>query len=96
VDEALRMVSSERPDLILVDLDLPGADATRLLASLRETAARDLPVLVMSAVDDRPARDRALEAGATGFIPKPFGSTELRNEVAAVLRRRPALVDHPA
>jgi type IV pilus assembly protein PilB len=96
VDEALRMVAAQRPDLLLVDLDLPGADPTQLLAALRETAARDLPVLLMSAVDDRRARDRALAAGATGFIPKPFGDTELRSEVAAVLRRRPALVDHPA
>jgi DNA-binding response OmpR family regulator len=94
LDEALRMVASEHPDLLLVDLDLPGANATQLLADLRETAARDLPVLVMSATDDRPARERAFASGATGFIPKPFGDTDLRNEVAAVLRRRPALVEH--
>jgi type IV pilus assembly protein PilB len=96
VDEAVRIVEAEHPDLILTDLDFPGTDATRLLATLRDTAGRDLPVLVMSAVDDRAARDRAFAAGATGFIPKPFGAGDLRNEVAGVLRRRPALVDHPA
>jgi DNA-binding response OmpR family regulator len=96
VEEGLRMVASEHPDLVLVDLDLPGADPVQLLARLREAATRELPVLVMSASDDRHTRDRAAAAGATGFIPKPFGEAQLRGEVAAVLQRRPALVDHPA
>jgi CheY-like chemotaxis protein len=50
----------------------------------------------MSATDDHPTRDRATAAGATGFIPKPIIEPQLRAEVAAVLQRRPALVDHPA
>jgi DNA-binding response OmpR family regulator len=77
-------------------LDLPGADPAQLLARLREAAMRELPVLVMSASDDRQTRDRATAAGATGFIPKPFSEAQLRGEVAAILRRRPALADHPA
>jgi DNA-binding response OmpR family regulator len=56
----------------------------------------DLPVLVMSTTDDRPTRARAAAAGATAFIPKPFGESELRSEVAALLQRQPALVEHPA
>jgi type IV pilus assembly protein PilB len=96
VEEGLRMVGAERPDLVLVDLELPGIDPARLLARLRESAA-DLPVLVMSASDDRHTRDRATAAGATGFIPKPFTEAELRSEVAAVLQRgRATLVDNPA
>src|SRR5829696_1025848 len=75
-EEGLRMAGAERPDLVLVDLDLP--------------------VLVMSASDDRHTRDRAAAAGATGFIPKPFSEGQLRAEVAAVLQRRPALAEHPA
>jgi type IV pilus assembly protein PilB len=96
VEEGLRMVASERPDLVLVDLDLPGVDPVQLLAGLREAAVADLPVLVMSAGDDRHTRDRAAAAGATGFIPKPFSEPQLRAEVAAVLQRRPALAEHPA
>jgi type IV pilus assembly protein PilB len=96
VDEGLRMVQSEHPDLVLVDLDLPGVDANHLLATLRATATLDLPVLVMSTTDDRHTRDRATAAGATGFIPKPFTESELRTEVATVLQRRPVLADRPA
>ena len=95
-DEGLRMVGAEHPDLVLVDLDLPGVDPVQLLARLREAAMADLPVLVMSASDDRHTRDRAAAAGATGFISKPFSEGQLRGEVAAVLQRRPALADHPA
>jgi CheY-like chemotaxis protein len=90
-EEGLRMASSERPDLVLVDLDLPGVDTARLLASVRESAVADLPVLVMSTTDDRPTRARA-----AAFIPKPFGEAELRSEVAALLQRQPALIEHPA
>jgi DNA-binding response OmpR family regulator len=50
----------------------------------------------MSASDDHLARDRATAAGAAGFIPKPFTEPELRAEVAAALRRQPALAEHPA
>jgi type IV pilus assembly protein PilB len=91
LEEGLRMVGSEHPDLVLVDLELPGVDPARLLASLRGSAVGDLPVLVMSASDDRHTRDRAIAAGATGFVPKPFTEAELRSEVAAVLQRRPVL-----
>jgi two-component system, OmpR family, response regulator MprA len=96
LDEGLRMIGSERPDLVLVDLDLPAIDPIQLLARLREAAVDVLPVLVMSATDDRPTRDQASAAGATGFIPKPFTEPQLRAEVAAVLQRRPALADRPA
>jgi CheY-like chemotaxis protein len=91
LDEGVRMVGSERPDLVLVDLDFPGIDPSQLLDRLREAAVDVLPVLVMSATDDRHTRDRAATAGATGFIPKPFSEPQLRSEVAAVLQRRPAL-----
>jgi type IV pilus assembly protein PilB len=91
VEEGLRMVAAERPDLVLVDLDLPGADPVQLLARLREAAVAELPVLVMSASDDRNTRDRAAAAGATGFIAKPFAEAQLRGEVAAVLAHRPVL-----
>jgi type IV pilus assembly protein PilB len=91
VDEALRVVEQDRPDAVLVDLDLPGVEADRLLAALRERGGGALAVLVMSGSGDRQGRDRAIAAGAAGFVVKPFSEPELRSEVAAVLDRRPAL-----
>lgn len=95
LDEGLRMVESEHPDLILVDLDLPGTDPGELLAILR-AGARDLPFLVMSATDDRHTRDLATTSGATGFLSKPISEPQLRSEVAAVLQQRRSLVDRSA
>ena len=45
----------------------------------------------MSTTDDRPTRDQATTAGATGFIPKPFSEPQLRSEVTAVLQQRRVL-----
>jgi type IV pilus assembly protein PilB len=91
VDEALRVVEQDRPDAVLVDLDLPGVEADKLLAALRERGGGALAVLVMSGSGDRQGRDRAIAAGAAGFVVKPFSEPELRSEVATVLDRRPAL-----
>jgi type IV pilus assembly protein PilB len=91
LDEGLRMAESERPDVMVVNLDLPGVDVVTLLAALREGAGGEPAVLVAAAPDDRHARDRALAAGAAGFVARPFSEGELRAEVAAALERRPTL-----
>jgi CheY-like chemotaxis protein len=91
VAEGLRMVESERPDVVVLNLELPGVDAVELLAALRAGAGDEPAVLVAADPEDRHARDRALAAGAAGFVAKPFVEAELRAEVAAALERRPAL-----
>jgi type IV pilus assembly protein PilB len=91
VAEGLRMVESEHPDVVVLNLDLPGVDAVELLAALRAGAGDEPAVLVAADPEDRHARDRALAAGAAGFVAKPFVEAELRAEVAAALERRPAL-----
>jgi type IV pilus assembly protein PilB len=91
VAEGLRMVEGERPDVVVVNLDLPGVDAVELLATLRAGAGGEPAVLVAADPEDRHARDRAMAAGAAGFVAKPFVEAELRAEVAAALERRPAL-----
>jgi DNA-binding response OmpR family regulator len=91
VAEGLRMVEGERPDVVVVNLDLPGVDAVELLTTLRAGAGGEPAVLVAADPEDRHARDRAMAAGAAGFVAKPFVEAELRAEVAAALERRPAL-----
>ena len=91
VAEGLRMVEGERPDVVVVNLDLPGVDAVELLTTLRAGAGGEPAVLVAADPEDRHARDRAMAAGAAGFVAKPFVEAELRAEVAAALQRRPAL-----
>jgi CheY-like chemotaxis protein len=95
VGECLRMVESERPDVVVVNLDLPGVDLVELLAALRSEAGGEPAVLVATGPEDQQARDRALAAGAAGSVAKPFAEAELRAEVAAALQRRPALASGP-
>jgi type IV pilus assembly protein PilB len=91
VAEGLRMVESEHPDVVVLNLDLPGVDAVELLAALRAGVGDEPAVLVAADPEDRHARDRAMAAGAAGVVAKPFAEAELRAEVAAALERRPAL-----
>jgi type IV pilus assembly protein PilB len=95
-DEGIRLAASERPDLVLVDLDMPGVDGAALLRGLREQLGGGLTVLALSSSDDPHARHRALAFGAGSVIAKPFGEAELRREVTAALERRPTLVAPPA
>ena len=93
VEEGLRLAAQERPDLVLVDMDMPGEGGAALLRNLRQHAGRDVKILALARADDHAGRDQALAAGAIGVVTKPFGQAELRDEVAAALERRPALVE---
>ena len=82
-----------RPDLILLDVDLPGLDGYSLCAQLKEDpqTAR-IPVVFLTAAHTTEHKVRGLELGATDFITKPFDPTELRARVRASLRTK-ALID---
>ncbi|MBB4266571.1 response regulator [Roseospira visakhapatnamensis] len=85
---------AERPDLVILDLMMPGEDGLSLCRSLRaEPATRDLPIVMLTAMGDETDRVVGLELGADDYVPKPFNPRELLARVRAVLRRagpRPA------
>jgi two-component system phosphate regulon response regulator PhoB len=86
--EALEAVGTERPDLVILDLMLPGHSGYDVLADLRrrgETA--EVPVVVLTARRDEEDRIRGLELGADDYVTKPFSPRELVLRVSAVLRR---------
>ena len=85
-DEALRIVESERPRLVLLDLMLPGSDGIELLKSILDIA--EVPVIFLSAYGGDETIARAFEAGATDYMVKPFSPTELVARVGGALRRR--------
>jgi len=85
-EAGLRLAIDEAPDLVLLDLMLPGMDGFAVVAALRERA-RDTPVLVLSARGEIADKVTALGLGADGYITKPFSLVELVARVRAALRR---------
>ncbi len=83
--EGLRAWASRRPDLILLDLGLPDRDGLAVIRQVRREAAT--PILVLSARGDERDRVTALDQGADDYLTKPFGMSELRARIAALLRR---------
>ncbi len=85
-EDAIREAAAWRPDVILLDLGLPGMDGFRALRELRpQTRAAVIVVSVMPGEKDKV---RALDAGADDYVVKPFGTDELVARIRAVLRRQ--------
>ena len=91
-DEALEAIRRQPPDLILLDLMLPGLDGLELTRSIkRDPATARIPLLMLTARSEEVDRIVGLELGADDYIPKPFSPREVVLRVKAVLRRsRPA------
>ena len=87
-DDALRILESDRPRLVLLDLMLPGSDGIELMKSILDIA--EVPVIFLSAYGRDEIIARAFEAGATDYMVKPFSPTELVARVRGALRRRMA------
>jgi DNA-binding response OmpR family regulator len=101
---ALKMALEEPPDLLLLDLGLPGLDGLAVCARLRQQADRHVPVLMLTARDTLIDKGQGFAAGADDYLLKPFASEELlwrcralarRGELgrSPVLERGPLLID---
>jgi DNA-binding response OmpR family regulator len=86
--EALRLLYDERPDLIVLDVSMPGLDGWATLERIRELSS--VPVVMLSALGAELEKVRALRGGADDYVTKPFGRQELLARVESVLRRSPA------
>ncbi len=97
--EAVRLLqtSSSSPDLVILDLMMPGMDGLKVLAYMRDNHLLSrVPVLVLSAVSDSQDVVKCLEAGATDVLEKPFDPAVLRAKVHAAIRRQALLRDEAA
>ncbi len=85
-EEALRMASNKRPDLMVLDLGLPDTDGLEVLKGLREWS--QMPIFILSVRQTEVEKVKALEAGADDYVTKPFGTAEFVARVKSALRRR--------
>lgn len=86
--EALDAMLTERPDIVVLDLMLPGFSGYEVLAEMRRRPALvDLPVIVLTARKEEADRVKGFELGADDYVTKPFSPRELILRVGAVLRR---------
>lgn len=85
--EALRLAREGHPDLIVLDLMLPGIDGLEICRTLRGES--DVPIIMLTARTTEGDRLTGLDLGADDYVPKPFSPKELAARVRAVLRRLP-------
>jgi DNA-binding response OmpR family regulator len=86
--EALAFIRSRVPDLVVLDLMLPGVDGLEVCRTLRRTSeTRALPIIMLTARTEEADRVAGLELGADDYVTKPFSPSELVARVGALLRR---------
>ena len=84
--EAFDTIKAERPDLILMDVQLPGMDGLEATKKLKEEpTTRDIPVVAVTSYAMKGDREKALAAGCVGYITKPIDKDTFVREVATVL-----------
>jgi two-component system, OmpR family, KDP operon response regulator KdpE len=84
-ETAIEMAARKHPDLVILDLGLPGVDGIDVVRGLRTWSS--VPILVLSARENEQAKVAALDAGADDYVTKPFGMDELVARIRAALRR---------
>ncbi|HSQ04350.1 MAG TPA: response regulator transcription factor [Burkholderiales bacterium] len=84
-EEALSIAEEQRPDIVLLDLMMPGMSGLEIMSALR--ARSDVPVVLVTAKGDDQDKVRGLELGADDYLAKPFRPDELFARIRAVLRR---------
>jgi two-component system, OmpR family, KDP operon response regulator KdpE len=84
-EEGLVQLKRFEPDLVILDLNLPGIDGLDMCADIRKVSS--VPILVLSVREDESDKVQALDLGADDYLTKPFGTDELLARVRALLRR---------
>src|SRR4051794_19872678 len=90
-EAALAMVERDRPDLVVLDINMPRMDGLEVCRRLR--ASGDLPILFLSSRDDEIDRVVGLELGADDYVVKPFSPREVVARVSAILKRGARALD---
>ena len=83
-ESAMQAAATEQPDLVLLDLGLPGVSGIGVIEAVRGWSK--VPIIVLTARGDEQSKMTALDAGADDYVTKPFGMVQLLNRIHAALR----------
>ena len=92
-EEALTLAAGNHPDLVLLDIGLPGIDGIEVVEGLRGWTK--VPIIMLSVRDAEEDKVRALDAGADDYVTKPFGMNEVLARLRAALRRHQPIPEEP-
>ncbi|TDH20695.1 response regulator [Segetibacter sp. 3557_3] len=84
--EALKALETNRPDLIITDILMPYTSGLELIGIVKSTSAYNIPIIVLSGLDEEATVMEAFQLGADDFLTKPFNSMELSVRVRRLLR----------
>ena len=89
-EEALKAINREKPDLIIMDIQLPKMDGLEVTRRLRQVPAfRHIPIIAVTAHAMKGDKDKIIEVGCDAYLPKPFNTRELCKVVAEMLQSAP-------
>ena len=92
--EAFEILEKERPDLIVMDIQLPGIDGLEATRKLKEqTATADIPIVAVTSYVMKGDREKALAAGCAGYVTKPIDKNTFIQEVAAHVDNKSRIED---
>ncbi len=84
--EALEKIGLERPDLVLLDIEMPKMDGFEVLSKLREDPkTKDIPVIMLTAKGQKPDREKGIKLGASDYIIKPFSPSHLLDKIEELI-----------
>ncbi len=92
-EEALRLTAERHPDVIILDIGLPGIDGIEVVHGIRGWSS--VPIIMLSVRQDESDKVEALDAGADDYLTKPFGMNELLARLRAALRRSSTSAEEP-
>lgn len=92
-EEALRLAAERHPDVIILDIGLPGIDGIEVVHGIRGWSS--VPIIMLSVRQDEADKVEALDAGADDYLTKPFGMNELLARLRAALRRSSTAAEEP-
>jgi two-component system KDP operon response regulator KdpE len=92
-EEALRLAAEKHPDVVILDIGLPGIDGVEVVRGLRGWTT--VPIIMLSVREDETDKVAALDAGADDYVTKPFGMNELLARLRAAVRRSAPTDEEP-